>query len=128
MATSPRYGDAIINDGVNISTANPNRDGTGTLGTLHTAAGSGSRIEEIDIKARATTTAGMIRLFLHDGTNFRFWREVLVSAVTPSATVAAFESQLTGLGLKLKPDWSIRVATEKAESFDVTISDGVSYT
>jgi hypothetical protein len=120
MASTPAFANIPLNDSVNITTANPNRDGTGTIGTLTTAPVGGCRVDDIMIKARATTTTGVIRFFLHDGTTYCFWREVLVTAITPSATVAAFESQLSNLALVLKAGWSIRVATEKGESFDVT--------
>jgi hypothetical protein len=123
MSTTPTFTGTIVSDAVNITTANANRDGTGTLGTLHTAAGSGTRIDDLMIKARVTTTAGMIRFFLHDGTTYRLWREVLVSAITVSATVAAFEQQLSGLGLLLKAGWSLRVSTEKGESFDISLTN-----
>lgn len=58
----------------------------------------------------------------------RLYREVAVSAVVPSATVAAFETfMLSGnstdkgfMPLVLEPGWSLRVATEKAEAFNIT--------
>ncbi|NBX74718.1 MAG: hypothetical protein EBQ89_10555, partial [Alphaproteobacteria bacterium] len=71
MATDPNFAGTPLAGNAQISTANTNRDGTGTLGTVVTAGASGSRIEEIVIEATGTTTAGMIRLFLNDGTNTR---------------------------------------------------------
>jgi hypothetical protein len=124
MSTQPLFATTIISAAVNIATANPNRDGTGTVGTLYTAPANGARIDEIKIKAKVTTTAGMIRIFLHSGTAYFLLAEVLVTAITASATVAAFETSLYELGLVLKSGWSIRVATEKAESFDISIVRG----
>ena len=96
---------SVINASVNITTANPGRDGTGVVGTLYPAAAD-VRIDDIQIKARSTTTTGMIRFFLHDGTTYRFLFEVIVGAAVPSATVMAFEQKLTGLAIMLQNLWS----------------------
>ena len=77
-----------------ISTANTNRDGTGTLGDVITGGTFGTRVVRIHIRATVTTTAGMVRLFISDGSNIRFWDEVSVTAITVSATVQAFEATI----------------------------------
>jgi hypothetical protein len=105
-----------------VTTANAARDGTGTVATIFTAGSSGSRIDDLTIQATATTTAGMVRLFLHDGTNTRLFREISVSAATPSATVAAYTSSLSNLALILQSGWSLRASTEKAETFNVLVT------
>jgi len=110
-----------------ISTANINRDGTGTVGTVFTAGASGSRIHRIAYKATVTTTAGMIRLFIHDGTNFRLWREFPVAAVVPSATVESDEGELLLPGEKalvLPTGYSLRASTHNAETFNVFAEAG----
>lgn len=105
-----------------VSTANTARDGTGTLSTVLTAGTSGSRIDDITVTAVATSTAGMVRLFLHDGATARLWKEVSVSAITPSATVATFTSSLFNLGLILQSGWSLRASTHNAETFNVLVT------
>ena len=72
-----------------VSTANANRDGTGTLGTVATGGSNGTLIQLVRYQAAVTTTAGMIRLFIDDGSNTRLLHEMPVSAVTASGTVAA---------------------------------------
>lgn len=104
-----------------VSTANTNRDGTGTLATIFTAGSTGSRVDDIVIVATGTTTAGMVRLFLHDGTNARLWQEVSVSAVTPSGTVAAWTQTLSNLALVLPSGWSLRASTHNAETFNIIV-------
>jgi hypothetical protein len=47
-----------------VSAANPNRDGTGTIVSVVDGLTEGVRIDQIEVKAEATTTAGMVRLFL----------------------------------------------------------------
>ena len=113
-----------------ISTANTNRDGTGTIGTVFTAGASGSRIDAIDLKATGTTTAGMIRLFIHDGAGARLLTELPVVAVTPSATLPSWEAQLNTnsmsqiLPLVLPTGYSLRAATNNAETFNVIALGG----
>jgi hypothetical protein len=114
-AATPRAEAAVI------SAANTNRDGTGTIVTVFTAGASGSRIDDVTIQATGTTTAGVVRLFLHDGTNARLFKEVLVTAITPSTTVAAFSSTLYGLGLTIPTGWSLRASTHNAETFNVLV-------
>ena len=105
--------------------ANTNRDGTGTIATVFTAGASGSRIDAISIKAIGTTTAGMVRLFVHDGTNARLLDEVTIRAKTPSATIEAEESHLSLgnlsqiLPLILPTGYSLRASTHNAETFNV---------
>lgn len=120
MASTPNYAGAPAVGVAVVSTANTNRDGSGTLGTVLTAGASGSRVDTIVVQATGTTTAGMVRLFVHDGTNARLWREVEIGAVTPSGTVRAFRSEIElDQPLLLPPNWSLRASTHNAESFNV---------
>lgn len=105
-----------------LSTANTARDGTGTIVTVFTAGASGSRVDDLLITATATTTAGVVRLYIHDGTTARLWREVLVSAVTPSTTVSPFSATLNNLGLVLQSGYSLRASTNNAETFNVCVT------
>jgi hypothetical protein len=105
-----------------LSAANTNRDGTGTIVTVLTAGTSGTRIDDITITATGTTTAGVVRLFIHDGTTARLWREVLVSAITPSTTVSPFSATLTNLSLVLQTGFSLRASTNNAETFNICVT------
>ncbi|MCT6721745.1 hypothetical protein [Acidovorax sp. K2F] len=123
MSTTAQYASSPIANGARIATANTNRDGTGTLGTVFAPGANGGRVDEVTIVATATTTAGMVRLYRHDGTNVRLWKEVPVSAVTPSGTVQAFTATIIAT-LILGPNESLRASTHNAESFDVHVSVG----
>lgn len=130
MATNAQYAATPKCAIGQISTANTNRDGTGTIGTVFSAGASGSRIDAIDLKAIGTTTAGMIRLFIHDGANARLLTEVPVAAITPSGTLPAWEAQLNTnsmsqiLPLVLPTGYSLRAATNNAETFNVIALGG----
>jgi len=107
-----------------ISTANTNRDGTGTVPTLITGVAAGTRLERVRITATGTVTAGVVRLFLHDGASFFLIEEVMVAATTPSATIKTFVSDV--IFGDVRPislptaSWSIRASTHNAEGFTVS--------
>lgn len=115
---------------VNISTANANRDGTGTLGTVITAASNGTQIESVNIKALVNTTDGMVRLFLYDSTlGTKLLTEVPIRATTKSGTAHSFGARIDfgGRGFALKSGWVLKASTEKAESINV-IAEGLNWT
>ena len=108
-----------------LASANTNRDGTGTIVTVFTAGANGSRIDVVDIQGTGTTTAGMVRLFIHDGTNARLWKEIPVTAITPSGTTSAFAYKLAiPEGLILPTGYSLRAAPHNAETFNVIARGG----
>ncbi len=127
MATSPNFAATPKLGIAAVSTANTNRDGTGTLSTILTAGASGSRIDGIVIQATSTTTAGMVRLFLHDGTTARLYDEVPVLAVTPGASTPAWSATLGNNAplssgrypLMLPSGISLRASTHNAEAFSI---------
>lgn len=127
MAASVNYAATLPRTDVGvISTANTARDGTGTgpATAIFTGASGGSKVEEIKVKARGTTTAGMVRIFLWDGsgTDGHLIEEIPVSAITPSATVETFEATITYTNLVVKSGWSITASTHAAETFGVFVS------
>lgn len=135
----PVFSQTPTNGFTQISTANSNRDGvTGTYATLLTGATYGTRISYIRIKALGTTTAGMIRFF-HDQVsgagNVNLIKEVVVDAVIPSGTAESFEAfidfeyyaQDNQSGLILAADEELRVSTQNAETFAITVY-GSNYT
>lgn len=134
MSAIPTYVQKPVIGQVQIATANPNRDGSGTLGTLLAMAAdspgvaAGVRVDRIPVKATGTTTAGMIRLYYSPdgGTTKRLLSELLVPAITVSATVAAFEGAFTlpANGKFMPPNSQLLVSTEKAEVFNVFAEGG----
>lgn len=134
MAAQGNYLYTPKNGGATISTANASRDGSGTLGTVMTGATrntgadpaklGGSRIDALAIQAQGTTTAGMVRLFVHDGATNRLIAEVPVEPVTPGASTRAWQVRLSQntcdfMPIILGAGESLKASTEKAESFNV---------
>lgn len=108
-----------------LSAANTARDGSGTLADVLTAGTNGSRIDKIRVCASGTTTAGVIRIFLYDGTNTYLRNEILVDAITPSATIKVWEGEITFAdGLVLPTTWHLRASTHNAENFKIFAQGG----
>lgn len=128
MATAPAYAATPGSEVTAIpASANTARDGTGTLVTILTAGASGTRIERVKIKATGTTTAGMIRLFVHNGTAAFLLDEIPVLAITPSATVESFEGEIvygSSSPLILPSGFTLRATTHVAEAFHAIVIAG----
>lgn len=119
FVSTPRIGIA------QISTANTNRDGTGTVGTVIAGVAAGTRIMEVIVTATGTTTAGMVRLFLDDGSNVRLLQEIQVSAITVGASTKAFTATVTFDNLILpSTSWELQASTHNAETFNVVALAG----
>ena len=102
-----------------LSVANTNRDGTGTLVDVVTGPANGCIIEEVTVAATGTTTAGMVRVFIYDGTNTRLERELTVEAITPSGSIRSFQKSFRPTGLKLTTGQKLQMSTNNAETFHV---------
>lgn len=122
MSTAAQYASVPATAMAQISAANTNRDGTGTIVDVLTGGTNGTRVDDVSIVAAGTTTAGVVRLFINDGTTSQLWREILVTAITPSATVAVWSSFLTNLALVLKSGWKLQASTHNAETFNVVVT------
>lgn len=138
MATTAQYASTPTVDIAQVTTANTNRDGTGTTVEVASGpasvvgAGVGKYIREVFITASGSVTAGMVRFFLSTdgGTTKRLITEVLVPAVTVSATVPAFSTTVPALhGLILQGQVSsnsckLYASTEKSETFNIHVIGG----
>ena len=122
MAANPAFA-ATPRIGVGqVTAANANRDGTGTIATILTGVAAGTRINEIVVQATVTTTAGMVRIYLHDGTNTRLFDEFPIPAITASGSAAAYRVSKTYDNLVLpSASWSIRASTVQAEVSNVIV-------
>lgn len=120
MATNPQYAATPKIGLVQATAANTARDGTGTLANVITGGTSGTKIQEVTIQATGTTTAGMVRLYIFDGTNNRLFDEFVVSAITVGASTAGFRVSRTYDNLVLPSStYILKVSTHNAETFNV---------
>jgi len=120
MAASPTFTSTPVAARADLSAANTNRDGTGTIVDIVSAAAAGTVIEKIVVQATATTTAGMVRLYVHNGTSYRLFKEYAVTAVSATASVAAYRATDTfDVPLVLPTGYKIAASTHNAETFAV---------
>lgn len=121
MASSPAFASTPRVGMVNFTAANTALDGSGSLQTVVTAGASGTKINKVTMKYAATNTAGMIRLWIHDGTNGRLFKEFPTVAVTPSATAAAYsvEYNCEEENIFIPTGYSLRATTQAAEAINV---------
>ena len=115
-SATPKFGSATL------TTADTSLTAPTTVGTIVSAGASGTRIDYIDIQGVATTSAGLINLFVYDGTTYMLWQQVPVIAVTSSTTAPAFVANLSSNGnsnvmpLTLPTGYSLRAAASVAQT------------
>jgi hypothetical protein len=128
MANTPNFAATPVGFMARLSVANANRDGTtGTYAEVVGITATPTRIDDFTIQAIATTTAGMIRLFISNGTLTHLIREYTVTAVTASATVPAWEIEAVNQSIILPVGWSLKASTEKAESFNIVVTRAATF-
>ena len=111
MAADPAFIATPKIGAVTVSTANTGRDGTGTIPTVFTAGGSGSKINEVVLKATGDPADSVVTLFLHDGsTHFLFDEVDLGDPAAASTTVTGYRLSRAYDNLVLPSGWSLRAA------------------
>ena len=122
MSTSAQYASTPKVGSANLTTADTSLTAPTTVSTIVTAGASGTRIDYIEIQGVATTVAGLVNLFIHDGTNYILWQQVPVIAVTSSTTAPAFVANLSSnsnanvMPLTIPTGYSLRAATSVAQT------------
>lgn len=105
FAVTPKIG------AVTVSTANTNRDGTGTIATVFTAGSAGSKINEVVIQATGDPADSIVTLFLYDGATYFLFDEIDVgNPAAASTTVSGDRRSRKYDNLVLPTGWSLRAA------------------
>lgn len=111
MASAPVFANTPVIWKGSISTANTNRDGTGTIVTLGTAPAAGTRIDRIVIKATADPADSIINLFLYDGSAYWLFDAFDIGdPAAASATVDSMRYERAYQDLVLPSGWSLRAS------------------
>jgi hypothetical protein len=79
--------------------------------TLTLGGGIGLKVEEVDATGTGVTLAGIINLYLYDGTVYHIAGSIQVTGVTPSTSTKPFSSQTFYTNLWLPPGWSLVAAS-----------------
>lgn len=122
MSTSAQYASTPKFGSATLTTADTSLTAPTTVGTIVSAGASGTRIDYIDIQGVATTVAGLINLFVYDGTTYVLWQQVPVIAITSSTTAPAFSAVLSSnsnaniMPLTLPTGYSLRAAASVAQT------------
>jgi hypothetical protein len=124
MATTPNFAAIPRCSAVSISTADTSRTAPTNVGTLFTAGANGSRIDEIDITAAGNSTANVVRIFIFNGTTYFLLQEILITGITPSASVNSFSTAISFNSLVIPSGSSVRVTTNNAETYHVIAFGG----
>jgi hypothetical protein len=127
MATSPGYAATVNNGAQLLGSAETDLQAPAQTSTVLTAGASGTKIEEIVVQASksgslvATTVAGLVYIFLYDGSNYRLFDTIAVTAITASTTVAPFRLSKTYNNLVLKSGWSLRASQSIAGNASILV-------
>lgn len=115
-ASTPKFGSAVL------TTADTSLTAPSTVGTIVSAGASGTRIDYIEVMGVATTVAGLINLFVYDGTNYILWQQIPVQAITTSTTTPSYAAAISSNGnanvmpLTLPTGYSLRATTTVAQT------------
>ena len=122
MAIQPQYAATAKVGSALLTTADTSLTAPATVGTVFTAGSSGSRIDYIVIQGVATTVAGLVNLFIYDGTTYFLWQQVPIIAITSSTTAPAFSALLSSnsnanvMPLSIPTGYSLRATTSVAQT------------
>lgn len=115
MALDPQYTATARVSADTETTANPNYDGTSTVGTVFTAGTNGSFIGYVKLKPLGTNVASVGRFWINNGStnataaNNFLWGEVTLPATT-AATAAALAELVLQFNIAIPAGYKINFA------------------
>lgn len=108
-ASTPAFASTVGTEAASVSTANTNRDGTGTIATICSAGSSGTKIEEVVAKADGDPADSTLVWYLYDGTNYHVFDEWDIgNPAAGSTTVASYRESRPYENLMIPSGWSFR--------------------
>lgn len=120
MAADPSFASTPRLAVGSVSTANTNRDGTGTIVSILTAGSSGTLITQVSVQSTSDPADGIITLFLNDGTTTWLFDEIDTdNPAAASTTVSAYRVTRTYTNLVIPSGWSVRAACTVAPTAGV---------
>ena len=126
MATAPAYAATPVAwCGLIPSTQDTSNTAPSHVTSLGSAGANGTKITQIDIIPTATVVAGIVNVFVYDGTTYHLHEPVTIAAATVSATTAPVKATYYYDNLVLPNGWSLAVSNTKAS--DVSIIEVNAY-
>ena len=116
MASTPAFAATpVCWTGLVPATADTSLTAPTNATTLGTAGASGTKIDEIVCQGVGTTAAGVLSVFLHDGSTYHLVDQFLVASVTSSSTARAWRAVRNYANLILPTNaWTLRVTIATA--------------
>lgn len=96
---------------------------TGTV-VLAAASTNGKRIDAITVKTSATSAAGTVFIWIMDGTTAHLFDEIIVNAVTGSATLPSDGTTKTYTNFVLPATYTLRASTTITQNVNVFCFSG----
>jgi hypothetical protein len=115
---SPVIGIATLTSPTAI-TSRANIAGVTGLTSLTPTSVEGRRIDKIEVTSKGTSSAGSLFIWMYDGTTSYLMDEILIAAVTPSTTVAAFTTSVSYSWMVLPPTYRLYISVTVAQDLNV---------
>lgn len=120
MADSPVFAVTPRIGSVALAAADTSYTAPTNVATVITGAATGTRVAEVVVQMTATTVATMVRLFLHDGSNYFLFDEVAIAAATGSQSVKQTRVTTFYNNLVLpNGSWSLRATVHSSHTGNV---------
>lgn len=115
MSSTPSFASTVSLGAVQLGAVETSLNAPAQSSVVVTAGASGTKIEEVVVNAATTsltptTVAGLVYLFLYDGSTYYLFDTITVTAVTASATTAPYRGNARYANLWLKTGWSLRAS------------------
>jgi hypothetical protein len=123
MASSPSFAVTPRIGSASVATADSSYTSPTNFATILTGASTGTRIAEVicKIAITSTSTAAVVRLFLHDGTSYFLLDEIVLASAVASTSVASTRVSALYANLILpNASWSLRATTSVSQATYVT--------
>ena len=115
MATNPAFASTVnVGSGLVPATLDTSLTAPTNVTTIVTGGSLGMKVEELVFQGVGTTVASVVNVFLHDGSTYHLYDQVLVTAVTSSTTAIAFRTVRSYSNLLVKSGWTLKVTNTVA--------------
>jgi hypothetical protein len=124
MAAAPAYAATPVAwTGLVPATFSASFTAPATVTTLGSAGASGTKIVQVDVIPAGTVVAGLVNVFLYDGTAYHLLESVAIAAYTSSTTTAPPKQSFGYDNVVLPSGWSLAVSvTVAANQSLITVS------
>lgn len=123
MASSPVFAGTPNYGVASVSTANTNRDGTGTIVDVWTAGASGGKVERVVLKATGDPADSVVTMYIYDGATYRLFDEFdLGDPTAASTTVTGYRTDRAYSDLILESGQKVAFAITVALTAGVIVA------